>query len=206
MATLNKVMLIGRLTDNPGEPRTMPSGGRVIPFRFAVGRSRKNPQTGQWENDPNPLYIDCEAFSRPDTKRDLVALIQQFCKKGDSLFIEGRLQYDQWDDKNGGGKRSKHKVVVEGIEFIGGGRDGGGDGGGGGDGEGGRSSYQGGGGNRGGYGGGGGGGGGGNSGGGRPPQSGGKSRGNSPTPDDDNDYRGNSGGGSSGGGEEDIPF
>ena len=63
MATLNKVMLIGRLTDNPGEPRTMPNGGRVIPFRFAVGRRRKNPQTGQWENDPNPLYIDCEVFT-----------------------------------------------------------------------------------------------------------------------------------------------
>ena len=63
MATLNKVMLIGRLTDNPEEPRTLPnSGSRVIKFRFAVGRSRKN-QTGGGIPDPNPLYIDCEAFS-----------------------------------------------------------------------------------------------------------------------------------------------
>ncbi|MBN9524319.1 single-stranded DNA-binding protein [bacterium] len=194
MATLNKVMLIGRLTDNPGEPRTMPNGGRVIPFRFAVGRSRKNPQTGQWENDPNPLYIDCEAFSRPDTKRDLVNLIQQYCKKGDSLFIEGRLQYDQWEDKNGGGKRSKHKVVVESLEFIGGGRDGEG---GGGEMGGGRPAQAGG---RGGYSGGGNGGGGyGN----RPAQSGGRG---SPPPRDDDDYRGGAGGGNSGGGEEDIPF
>jgi single-strand DNA-binding protein len=190
MATLNKVMLIGRLTDNPGEPRTMPSGGRVIPFRFAVGRSRKNPQTGQWENDPNPLYIDCEAFSRPDTKRDLVSLIQQYCKKGDPLFIEGRLQLDQWEDKNGGGKRSKHKVVVESIEFLGGGRDGdGGEMGGGGrvaQGGSGRGGYSGG-------------------GGGRPAPAGGGSRGPSAPPDDDNDYRGGAGGGGSGG-EEDIPF
>lgn len=189
MATLNKVMLIGRLTDNPGEVRTMPNGGRVIPFRFAVGRSRKNPQTGQWENDPNPLYIDCEAFSRPDTKRDLVTLIQQYCKKGDPLYIEGRLQYDQWEDKNGGGKRSKHKVVVNEIEFLGGNRDGG-DGGE----TGGGRVAQGGGGNRGGYSGGGGGGGG------RPAQN--RSSSSAP-PDDDNDYRG---GGNSGGGDEDIPF
>ena len=70
MATLNKVMLIGRLTDNPEAPRTLPnSGSTVIRFRFAVGRSRKNPQTGQWENDPNPLYIDCEAFTRPPAER-----------------------------------------------------------------------------------------------------------------------------------------
>ncbi|QDU18625.1 single-stranded DNA-binding protein [Urbifossiella limnaea] len=197
MATLNKVMLIGRLTDNPGEVRTMPNGGRVIPFRFAVGRSRKNPQTGQWENDPNPLYIDCEAFSRPDTKRDLVNLIQQFCKKGDPLYIEGRLQYDQWEDKNGGGKRSKHKVVVNEIEFLGGNRDGGD--GGGEMGGGGRVAQSGGGGNRGGYSGGGGG---------RPAQNTGGNRGgySAPPPDDDNDYGGTRGGGTSGGGDEDIPF
>jgi single-strand DNA-binding protein len=132
MATLNKVMLIGRLTDNPEAPRSLPSGGTVVKFRFAVGRSRKNPQTGQWENDPNPLYIDCEAFSRPDSKRNLPDLITQYAKKGDPLFVEGRLQLDQWEDKNGGGKRSKHKIVVESIEFLGGRSDGGGEGGGGG--------------------------------------------------------------------------
>ncbi len=119
MATLNKVMLIGRLTDNPEPPRTLPSGNTVVKFRFAVGRSRKNPQTGQWENDPNPLYIDCEAYSRPDTRRNLPELIYQYARKGDPLYIEGRLQLDQWEDKNGGGKRSKHKVVVENIEFLG---------------------------------------------------------------------------------------
>jgi single-strand DNA-binding protein len=120
MATLNKVMLIGRLTDNPEAPRTLPnSGSTVIRFRFAVGRSKKNPETGQWENDPNPLYIDCEAFHRQGSTRNLVDLIQKYCKKGDPLFIEGRLQLDQWEDKNGGGKRSKHKVVVESVELLG---------------------------------------------------------------------------------------
>ena len=101
----------------------------MVKFRFAVGRSKKNPQTGQWENDPNPLYIDCEAFSRPDPKRNLPDLITQYGKKGDPLYIEGRLQLDQWEDKNGGGKRSKHKIVVDNIEFLGG-KDGDGDGGG----------------------------------------------------------------------------
>jgi single-strand DNA-binding protein len=119
MATLNKVMLIGRLTDNPEPPRSLPSGGTVVKFRFAVGRSKKDPATGNWVNDPNPLYIDCEAFARPDSKRDLVALISQYAKKGDPLFIEGRLQLDQWDDKQSGQKRSKHKVVVESVEFLG---------------------------------------------------------------------------------------
>lgn len=120
---LNRVMLMGRLTADPDAPRTTASGSTVTNFRLAVGRSRKNPQTGQWENDPNPLYIDCEAFCRPDQKRNLVELIQTYARKGTALFVEGRLRLDQWDDKNGGGKRSKHKIVVENVEFVGG-RDG----------------------------------------------------------------------------------
>jgi len=130
MATLNKIMLMGRLTDDPKDA-ALTSGTRVVKFRFAVGRSRKNPQTGQWENDPNPLYIDCEAYTRQDQRRDLVNLIQQYCRKGDPLYIEGRLQLDQWDDKTTGQKRSKHKIVVDNIEFLGGNKQGGGEGGGG---------------------------------------------------------------------------
>jgi single-strand DNA-binding protein len=130
MASLNKVMLIGRLTDNPEPPRTLPnSGSTVVKFRFAVGRSRKNPQTGQWENDPNPLYIDCEVFTRPDTRRDLCNLVSQYCRKGSQLYIEGRLQLDTWEDRNNPGqKRSKHKVVVENIELLDSRQDGGGGG------------------------------------------------------------------------------
>jgi single-strand DNA-binding protein len=183
MATLNKVMLMGRLTDEPKDGAIPNTGTRVVKFRFAVGRSKKNPQTGQWENDPNPLYIDCEAFARPDAKRDLVSLIMQYCHKGDSLYIEGRLQLDQWDDKQTGQKRSKHKIVVENIEFLGGkGGGGGGEEGG----EGGGRSY----------------------GGGSRQQAGSGSRGGRPTPppQDDggpDDFGG--GGGDSGNGDP-IPF
>lgn len=177
MATLNKVMLMGRLTDEPKDGAIPTTGTRVVKFRFAVGRSKKNAATGQWENDPNPLYIDCEAFSRQDAKRDLVGLIMQYCHKGDSLYIEGRLQLDQWDDKQSGQKRSKHKVVVENIEFLGG-RGGGGGGG-----------------DEGGYGGGGGGG-----------YSGRQTSrgGSSPPPDDD--YGSNDGGGGTSGSGDPIPF
>jgi single-strand DNA-binding protein len=119
MATLNKVMLIGRLTDNPEPPRVLPnSGSTVVKFRFAVGRSRKNPQTGQWENDPNPLYIDCEVFSRADNPR-LTDLVSQYCHRGSQIYLEGRLQLDTWNDKdNPSQKRSKHKVIVDQIQLL----------------------------------------------------------------------------------------
>ena len=127
MATLNKVMLMGRLTDDPKEG-AIPNGTRVVKFRFAVGRSKKNPTTGQWENDPNPLYIDCEVFSRPDSKRNLPELVSKYATQGSMLYLEGRLVFEEWEDKNGGGKRSKHKLVVDSLEFLGG-RNEGGDGG-----------------------------------------------------------------------------
>lgn len=127
MATLNKVMLIGRLTDNPEPPRVIPSGAKVVKFRFAVGRSKKNPQTGQWENDPNPLFIDCEAWNRGETGKT-ADLIEQYLRKGSMIFVEGRLQLDMWDDKTTGQKRSKHKVVVERFEFLDTKRDDGGEG------------------------------------------------------------------------------
>jgi single-strand DNA-binding protein len=121
MATLNKVMQMGRLTAAPEAPRTLPGGSTVVKFRLAVGRRRKNPQTGGWDPDPNQLYIDCEVFSRPDAKRNLCDLVTQYVKQGDQVYVEGRLQLDEWEDKNGGGKRSKHKIVVDSIELLGGG-------------------------------------------------------------------------------------
>ena len=128
MATLNKVMLIGRLTKPPEAPRTLPnSGSTVVKFRFAVGRSKKVGDT--WEKDPNQLYIDCEVFSRPDSKRNLADLVTKYAKQGDPLYLEGRLVFEEWEDKNGGGKRSKHKLVVDSLEFLGGRDDGSGGGG-----------------------------------------------------------------------------
>lgn len=127
MAHLNRVMLIGRLTQDPEPTRRLPSGAEVTSFRFAVGRSVKNKQSGQYENDPNPLFIDCEAWGKPDAKRNLSNLVSQHCKRGDQLYIEGRLQFDQWEDKGTGSKRSKHRVAVDNIEFLGGGKGGGGD-------------------------------------------------------------------------------
>lgn len=183
MATLNKVMLIGRLTKPPEAPRTLPSGATVVKFRFAVGRSKKNEQGG-WDKDPNQLYIDCEAFSRPDSKRNLPDLITRFVKQGDPLFIEGRLVFEEWDDKQTGQKRSKHKIVVDGLEFLAG-RDGGEGGeGAGGMGGGGYGGQQ-------------------RSGGGKPAA---KSGGYSPPPDDDEDGGGGSGSGSGGGDGDPIPF
>lgn len=116
MANLNKVMLIGRLTRDP-ESRTIPSGNKVVMFGFAVNNRRKNPQSGQWEDEP--VFIDCEAWnSGREGGRQLGDLIEQYLKKGHQAYIEGRLRLDQWQDKNDGSKRSKLKLVVDNVQFL----------------------------------------------------------------------------------------
>lgn len=114
MANLNKVMLIGRLTRDP-EVRTFPNGGKVAAFGFAVNNSRKNPQTGQWEDDP--VFLDLEAFNRSGSGRQLADLVEQYMHKGRQVFIEGHLKLDQWTAQDGQ-KRQKLKVVVDNFQLL----------------------------------------------------------------------------------------
>lgn len=121
MASYNKVLLMGNLTRDP-QLRTLPnSQNSVADFGLAVSRKFKG-SDGQMREDV--AFIDCTAFGRTGE------VIKQYFAKGKPIFIEGRLKFDQWEDKQGGGKRSKLTVVVESFEFVGG-RDGpGGEGGG----------------------------------------------------------------------------
>jgi single-strand DNA-binding protein len=114
MANLNKVILIGRLTRDP-ESRTFANGGKVTKIGFAVTNRKKNGQTGQWEDDP--MFIDCEVFNRGETGT-LATLVEERCRKGSQICIEGRLHLDSWDDKTTGQKRTKHKIVVESVQLL----------------------------------------------------------------------------------------
>jgi single-strand DNA-binding protein len=115
MANLNKVMLIGRLTRDP-EPIESKSGGAPVgaKFGFAVNNRKLNQQTQQWENVP--VFIDVEIWNRGESKQGDRA--RETLRKGHQVFIEGHLRMDQWDDKNGGGKRSKLLVVIENFQYL----------------------------------------------------------------------------------------
>ena len=102
-------MLIGNLTRDP-QSKTLPSNTTVCEFGLAMSR-RYRTQSG--EDREEVAFADCSAFGKQ------AEVIQQYCLKGKQLFVEGRLKYDTWDDKNGGGKRSKLSVVVENFQFLG---------------------------------------------------------------------------------------
>src|SRR5581483_7490031 len=119
MANLNKVLLMGNLTRDP-QLKYLPSQTAVAEFGIACNRRYK---TQNGEDKEEVTFVDCTAFART------AEVINQYFQKGKPIFIEGRLKYDSWEDKQGGGKRSRLLVVVENFQFIGG-RDGGGQGGG----------------------------------------------------------------------------
>jgi single-strand DNA-binding protein len=113
MANLNKVMLIGRLTRDP-ESRTFPNGGKVANFGFAVNNRKKNPTTGQW--DEEPVFVDVKAFNR-EKGRQLADLVEQYMRKGHQFYLEGHLTFEQWTSKEGQ-KQSKLRVVLDDFQFL----------------------------------------------------------------------------------------
>lgn len=109
MANLNRVLLIGNLTRDP-ELRVTPKGTAICQFGLAISRTWKD-EGGQTHEDVT--FVDCEAWGKTGEN------IAKYMTKGRSLFIEGRLQLDQWEDKQTQQKRSKMKVVVENSQFLG---------------------------------------------------------------------------------------
>ena len=118
MASFNKVILVGNLTRDP-ELRYTPKGTAVARLGLAVNRQWKT-DTGEAREEVT--FIDIDAFGRQ------AEVIGQYCKKGKPLMIEGRLKYEQWDDKQTNKKRSKLMVVLESFQFLGDGNRGGGEG------------------------------------------------------------------------------
>ena len=119
MASFNKVICLANLTRDPAL-RFTASQVPVVEFGIAMNR-RYRTQGG--EDKEEVCFVDCTAFSKT------AELISQHFSKGKPIFIEGRLKWDSWEDKNGGGKRSKLTVIVENLQFVGSKRDadGGGD-------------------------------------------------------------------------------
>jgi single-strand DNA-binding protein len=129
--SLNKIMLIGNVGNDP-EIRATGSGTRVAKLSLATNRSWTDRNSGQ-KNEKTEWHR-LTVFGR------LVDVVEQWVKKGDRLYVEGRLEYSQTEG-DGGPKYWTDIVVAEMVMLgsTGGGADGGGGGGryGGGDGGGG---------------------------------------------------------------------
>ena len=102
---ISAVVVTGRLTRDV-DVRYTQSGTAVA--NFAIAQNRRKP-----DGSDEVTFVDiamwgkrAEAFAR-------------FHSKGDRCLLEGRLTMDEWEDKNGGGRRTKLKMTAENWEFFG---------------------------------------------------------------------------------------
>ncbi len=107
MANLNKVQIIGNLGQDP-EMRFTANGRAVSTFNVAVNRSYT---TGDGERREETEWVRVVAWAR------LAELVSQYLTKGRLVYVEGRLQTRQWDDKEGQ-RRYTTEVIAQDIQFL----------------------------------------------------------------------------------------
>ncbi len=103
----NKVLLCGRLTRDP-ELRYTPSGVAVTEVGLAINRYF-NDKSGQRQEET--CFIEVVLWQKQ------AELCHKYLKKGRSVFIEGRLSLDSWQNQEGQ-KRSRLKVTAEKMQFV----------------------------------------------------------------------------------------
>ena len=106
---MNKVTLSGRLTKDP-ELRVTQNGTQVLSYTLAVNDSKKNAQTGEWEDVAN--FFDCKQFGKAAQS------LSTRLSKGQKVLIDGKLHYSSWNDTKTGQMRSKVDVNVSNLEFM----------------------------------------------------------------------------------------
>jgi single-strand DNA-binding protein len=109
-SNVNVVVITGNLTRDP-ELRSTGGGTSVCEMRVAVNSRRKNGQTGQWEDKPN--YFDVVCFG---AQADNCA---NYLEKGRGAAIEGRLDWREWEAKDGSGKRQAVQIIANTVQFLG---------------------------------------------------------------------------------------
>lgn len=107
MASLNRVFLIGNLTQDP-EVTYLPSGRPVAKLGLAVSRKFT---TADKEQKEEVCYVNVVVWGKQAEP------CGQYLSKGRPVFVEGRLQYDEWEKD--GQKRNALKVVAERVQFLG---------------------------------------------------------------------------------------
>jgi single-strand DNA-binding protein len=106
---INRVVLTGNLTKDP-ELRSTPSGTPVCGLRIAVNTRRKD-QSGEWVDKPN--YFDVTVWGAQGEN------CANYLSKGRPVAIDGRLEWREWEAKEGGGKRQAVEIVADSVQFLG---------------------------------------------------------------------------------------
>ena len=117
--SLNKVILIGNLGKDP-EVRSTTGGSRVAEFSLATGRSWSG---ANGEKQEKTEWHRCIAWNGKGAGQQLADVVEKYMKKGDKCYVEGSIEYRQWQDKDGQ-TRYMTEIKVRELIMLGGGRGG----------------------------------------------------------------------------------
>ena len=106
--SVNKVTIVGHLGSDP-EKRVTPGGTAVANFSVATNESRKN-SSGEFQDHTE--WHNCVLFGKQ------AEFAEQYVKKGQLIFIEGRLQTRSWEDDSGK-KNFRTEIIGNGITMLG---------------------------------------------------------------------------------------
>lgn len=109
MAGVNKVILIGNLGRDP-EIRQLESGAKVATFSLATTESYKNKEGNK---------IEQTEWHNIVLWRGLAEVAEKYLKKGNTIYVEGKIRTRSWDDKEGN-KRYTTEIVGDNMTMIGG--------------------------------------------------------------------------------------
>jgi single-strand DNA-binding protein len=109
-SNVNVVVITGNLTRDP-ELRSTGGGTSVCELRVAVNSRRKDGQSGEWVDKPN--YFDVTVWGAQGEN------CANYLSKGRPVAVEGRLDWREWEAKDGSGKRQKVSIVANSVQFLG---------------------------------------------------------------------------------------
>jgi single-strand DNA-binding protein len=109
-SNVNVVVITGNLTRDP-ELRHTGGGTSVCELRVAVNSRRKDGQSGEWVDKPN--FFDVVVWGGQGEN------CANYLSKGRPVAVEGRLDWREWEAKEGGGKRQAVQIVANSVQFLG---------------------------------------------------------------------------------------
>lgn len=113
MAGINKVILVGNLGKDP-EVRYLEGGTAVANFPIATSETYKDKNSGERKT--------ITEWHNVVVWRNLAEIAEKFLKKGNQVYIEGKLRTRQWQDKDGN-NRYTTEVVGDNMQMLGGKKD-----------------------------------------------------------------------------------
>src|SRR5215472_7254271 len=106
--SVNKVILVGNLGKDP-EVKYTPSGVPVAKFSLATNERYKD-KSGEWQDRTE--WHNIVAWQR------LAEIVGEYVKKGNKLYIEGRLQTSSWEDKQSGEKKYRTEIIAQDLVLL----------------------------------------------------------------------------------------